>query len=165
MSLPGEDSSSRGHLHQLLLPTGGTSTGAGVPAHPRAQLSLWSQKRPERPRDCMGQGDGSVTRWGLLGLQPSCFGAGSVAGLGTGAGRAARPPRGSPDGTRGADSDRSDCGASCAGVRYGVVCGAPKWCEYAVQLAKAMIYLACLCHKKTTMDSGQRFGSHLHLLI
>lgn len=70
-----------------------------------------------------------------------------------------------PDGARGADRDRSHCGASCAGVRYGVVCGTPKRCEYTVQLAKAIIYLACLCHKKTTMDSGQRFGSHLHLLI
>lgn len=33
----------------------------------------------------MGQGDGSITRQGLLSLQPSCFGAGHVAGLGTGA--------------------------------------------------------------------------------
>lgn len=60
---------------------------------------------------------------------------------------------------------RATVGHRCAGVRYVVGCRAPKRCKYAVQLAKAIIYLACLCHKKTTMDSGQRFGSHLHLLI
>lgn len=164
MSPPGEDSSSRGHLHQLLLTPGGTSTGAGVPAHPRAQLSLWSRRDP-------GTGAGRQLHHPTGSARPSAqllwsWARGRAGDRGC---RAARPPRGHasspPDGARGADRDRSHCGASCAGVRYGVVCGAPKRCEYTVQLAKAIIYLACLCHKKTTMDSGQRFGSHLHLLI
>lgn len=118
MSPPGEDSSSRGHLHQLLLPRGGTSTGAGVPAHPRAQLSLWSQRDP-------GTGAGRWLHHPTGSARPSAqllwsWARGRAGDRGC---RAARPPRGHasspPDGARGADRDRSHCGASCAGVRYG----------------------------------------------